>query len=149
MGEHSSLEEDIPHERSRESTQGLTIVPEDSDLSLVRHKTLIYREGIEKLGGCLPSPLYCPKMPSTSNSGCYWHMQTAHCKGPSMLQTRLQEAVLSHALQGCYDCVADLEMDKSKVRSASRCSTVSIFIFSLKRSNRKEDSTLMLRMVRH
>jgi hypothetical protein len=51
MGEHSSLEEDVSHERSRESTQGLTIVPEDSDLSLVRHMTFIYREGIEKLGG--------------------------------------------------------------------------------------------------
>jgi len=42
MGECSSLEEDAYRKRSETTTHGLTIVPEDSDVSLVRHTTLIW-----------------------------------------------------------------------------------------------------------
>jgi hypothetical protein len=51
MGDCSFLEKDVPHERSEVATQGLTIVPEDSDLSLVGHKTLIWRGDKKNLVG--------------------------------------------------------------------------------------------------
>jgi hypothetical protein len=45
--------EDVPYERSEVGTRGLTIVPEDSDVSIVGHKTLIWGrgEGIDLVSG--------------------------------------------------------------------------------------------------